>query len=128
VDATEYRGIVGSLRYLDHTCPYIAFAVGYMSRFMEAPTSKHLAAVKRVLRYVAGTIDYGCCYKRTGAEVRLLGFSDADMGGNIDTRKSTIGLMFFSACAISWQSQKQKVVSLSSYEAEYIAGVRLGGM
>jgi len=123
VDATEYRGIVGSLRYLVHTRPDIAFAVGYVSRFMEAPTTEHLAAVKRILRYVAGTIDYGCCYKRAGAEAKLLGFSDADMGGDIDTRKSTTGvLFFFGPCAVSWQSQKQKVVALSSCEAEYIAG------
>jgi len=123
VDATEYRGIVGSLRYLVHTRPDIAFAVGYVSRFMEAPTTEHLAAVKRILRYVAGTIDYGCCYKRAGAEAKLLGFSDADMGGDVDTRKSTTGvLFFFGPCAVIWQSQKQKVVALSSCEAEYIAG------
>jgi hypothetical protein len=123
VDATEYRGIVGSLRYLVHTRPDIAFAVGYVSRFMEAPTTEHLAAVKRIIRYVAGTIDYGCCYKRGSAEAKLLGFSDADMGGDVDTRKSTTGvLFFFGPCAITWQSQKQKVVALSSCEAEYIAG------
>jgi hypothetical protein len=105
VNATEYRGLVGSLRYLVHTRPDISFAVGYVSRFMEAPTTEHLAAVKKILRYVAGTIDYGCCYKRTEGEANLLGFSDADMGGDIDTRKSTTGvLFFFGPCAISWQS------------------------
>jgi hypothetical protein len=123
VNATEYRGLVGSLRYLVHTRPDISFVVGYVSRFMEAPTTEHLAAVKKILRYVAGTIDYDCSYKRAGVEARLLGFSDADMGGDIDTRKSTTGvLFFFGPCAISWQSQKQKVVALSSCEAEYIAG------
>jgi hypothetical protein len=115
VNATEYRRLVGSLRYLVHTRPDISFAVGYVSRFMEAPTTEHLAAVKKILRYVVGTIDYGCSYKRSGAEARLLGFSDAYMGGDIDTRKSTTGvLFFFGPCAISWQSQKQKVVALSS--------------
>ena len=90
---------------------------------MEAPTTEHLAAVKRILRYVAGMIDYSCCNKRAGAEAKLLGFSDADMGGDIDTRKSTTGvLFFFGPCAVSWHSQKQKVVVLSSCEAEYIAG------
>lgn len=73
VDATEYRGIVGSLRYLVHTRPDIAFAVGYVSRFMEKPTTEHLAAVKKILRYVAGTIDYGCRYKRTGEKQGCLG-------------------------------------------------------
>lgn len=123
VDATEYRGIVGSLRYLVRTRPDIAFAVGYVSRFMESPTTEHLAAVKRILRYIAGTIDYGCHYKRTTAEAQLLGYNDADMGGDVDSRKSTTGvLFFFGSCAVSWQSQKQKVVALSSCEAEYIAG------
>lgn len=90
---------------------------------MEKPTTEHLVAVKRILRYVAGTIDFGCCYKRGVADARLLGYSDADMGGDIDTRKSTTGVLFFSgSSAISWQSQKQKVVALSSNEAEYIAG------
>jgi hypothetical protein len=123
VNATEYRGLVGSLRYLMHTRPDISFVVGYVSRFMEAPTTEHLAVVKKILWYVVGTIDYGCSYKRAGAEARLLSFSDANMGGDIDTRKSTTGvLFFFGPCAISWQSQKQKVVALSSCEAEYIAG------
>jgi hypothetical protein len=89
VDVTEYRGLVGCLRYLVHTRPDIAFAVGYVSRFMERPTSEHLTAVKRILRYIAGTIDYGCYYKRGGRELKLLGYSDADMDGDVDTRKST---------------------------------------
>lgn len=122
VDATEYRSIVGSLRYLVHTRPDIGFAVGYVSRFMESPTTEHLAAVKRILRYVAGSIEYGCYYKKQGVAAKLLGYSDADMAGDIDTRKSTTGIMFFlGSCLVSWQSQKQKVVALSSCEAEYIA-------
>jgi len=122
VDATEYRGIVGSLRYLVHTRPDISYSVGYVSRFMESPTAEHLAAVKRILRYIAGTIDYGCHYKKTGAELKLLGYSDADMAGDIDTRKSTTGVLFYyGSSLVSWQSQKQKVVALSSCEAEYIA-------
>jgi hypothetical protein len=123
VDATEYRGLVGCLRCLVHTRPDIAFSVGYVSRFMERPTMEHLNAVKRILRYVTGTIDYGCCYKRGARELKLLGYSDADMGGDIDTRKSTTGVLFFlDSCAVTWQSQKHKVVALSSCEAEYIAG------
>jgi hypothetical protein len=123
VDATEYRGLVGCLRYLVHTRPDISFAVGYVSRFMEHPTVDHLNAVKRILRYIAGTLDYGCHYKHGGQELKLLGYSDADMGGDVDTRKSTTGVLFFyGSCPVTWQSQKQKVVALSSCEAEYIAG------
>jgi hypothetical protein len=64
VDATHYRRIVGSLRYLVHTRPDLAFAVGYVSRFMERPTVEHQQAIKRILRYVSGTIDYGLHYGR----------------------------------------------------------------
>jgi hypothetical protein len=99
------------------------FAVGYVSRFMECPTTDHLNAVKRVLRYIAGTINFGCHYRRGGKELRLLGYSDADMGGNVDTRKSTTRTVFYlGSSPMTSQSQKQKVVTLSSYEAEYIAG------
>jgi len=124
VDAIEYRGLVSRLRYLVHTRPNIAFVVGYVSRFMENPTTEHLNAVKRILRYIAGTIDYGCYYKHGGKELKLHGYNDADMGGDIDTRKSSTGVLFFlGSCPVTWQSQKQKVVALSSCEVEYIAGM-----
>lgn len=122
VDATDYRKIVGSLRYLVNSRPDLAFSVGYVSRFMEKPTTEHLAAVKRVLRYVAGTINRGCSYRRKKGAVHLVGFSDSDLAGDVDTRKSTTGVFFFLGDnLITWQSQKQKVVALSSCEAEYIA-------
>ena len=57
VDATLYRSIIGGLRYLVHTRPDIVFAVCYVSRFMEDPREDHWAAVKRLLRYVKGTVD-----------------------------------------------------------------------
>ncbi|KAF8697536.1 hypothetical protein HU200_035869 [Digitaria exilis] len=122
-DATEYRKIIGGLRYLVHTRPDLAFAVGFLSRFMEEPDEDHMSAVKRVLRYVAGTSSYGLHYPRMKhAEAKLIGFSDSDMAGDIDTRKSTSGVIFFlGSSPITWQSVKQKVVALSSCEAEYIA-------
>jgi hypothetical protein len=107
VDPTEYRRIVGALRYLVNTRPDLTFAVGYVSRFMERPTTEHLIAVKRVLRYVAGTKDYGCHYQRKKGEAALLGYSDSDHGADVDGRKSTTGvLFFFGSSAITWQSQK----------------------
>jgi hypothetical protein len=123
VDATAYRRIIGGLRYLIHTRPDLAFAVGYLSRFMEAPHEDHLVAVKRVLRYVAGTRTHGLYYTRKEeGRARLTGYSDADMAGDVDTRKSTTGITFFlGGNIITWQSSKQKVVALSSCEAEYIA-------
>jgi hypothetical protein len=77
--------------------------------------------MKRVLRYVAGTLHFGCHYKRK-KDPQLVGYSDSDMAGDIDTRKSTSGILFFLGDnTITWQSQKQKIVALSSCEAEYIA-------
>jgi hypothetical protein len=122
-DVTKYRSIVGSLRYLVNTRPDIAFAVGMVSRFMETPTTEHWAAVKRIVRYIAGTTEYGCTYKSYAiSELKLLGFSDSDHAGDLEKRRSTSGVLFFlNGNAITWCSQKQRLVSLSSCEAEYIA-------
>jgi hypothetical protein len=90
VDATFYRSVVGSLRYLVNIRPNIALVVGYVSRFMQEPHSDHLAAVKHTLRYVAGTCEWGLFYARgDGEEPALRGFSDSDLAGDIDGRKST---------------------------------------
>jgi hypothetical protein len=126
VDATFYRSIVVSLRYLVHTQPNIAFAVGYVSRFMEKPniafavgyvsrfmekpTTEHMAAVKHLLRYIAGTRNYGCRYVKDEDGGKLIGYSDADMAGDIDDRKSTSGMLFMiGPNPVTWQSQRQKV-------------------
>mgnify|MGYP002413840545 FL=1 len=122
VDATQYRRLVGSLRYLTHTRPDLAFSVGYVSRFMERPTSEHQQAVKRIVRYIAGTLDHGLHYPRCPGAAHFVGYSDSDHAGDIDTSKSTSGiLLFLGKCLVSWQSVKQQVVALSSCEAEYIA-------
>lgn len=123
VDATMFRSIVGSLRYLVNTRPDLAFSVGYVSRFMEEPHEDHLAAVKHILRYIAGTSNWGLWFaKKKETQAKLTGFSDSDLVGDIDTRKSTSGIIFFLVDSpITWQSTKQKVVALSSCEAEYIA-------
>ncbi|WVZ54330.1 LOW QUALITY PROTEIN: hypothetical protein U9M48_005142 [Paspalum notatum var. saurae] len=120
VDATQYRRLVGSLRYLVHTRPDLAFSVGYVSRFMQRPTTEHQQAVKRIIRYVAGTLDHGLYYPRCPGEAHLVGYDDGDHGGDIDTGKSTSGFSSSSA-SVFWQSVKQQVVALSSCEAEYIA-------
>ncbi|CAA0813438.1 Phosphoinositide phosphatase SAC6 [Striga hermonthica] len=123
VDATLYRSNVGGLRYLVHTRPDIAFTVGYVNRFMEDPREDHWAAVKRLLRYVKGTVDQGIFPKTGGGSgLRLTVFSDADMAGDIDGRKSTSSvLVFLGSASIAWQSLKQKIVALSTCEAEYVA-------
>nr|XP_034601269.1 secreted RxLR effector protein 161-like [Setaria viridis] len=123
VDATRCRSIMGGLRYLMHMRPDISFAVGYVSRFMEDPQEAHLAAIKHLLHYIVGTTELGITYPRQGGvQLELTGFSDSDMTGDIDGRCSTTGIIFFlRSCPVSWQSQKQKVVALSTCEAEYIA-------
>jgi len=138
VDATLYRSIVGGLRWLTHTRPDIAFAVGYVSCFMEDPREDHWAAVKRLLRYVQGTAEWGLVFpKRGGLQLKVFSeappetkegtpgltvFSDADMAGDIDGRRSTSGvLIFLGGAPIAWQSLKQKMVALSTCEAEYVA-------
>jgi hypothetical protein len=110
VDTTEYRRIVGSLRYLIHTRSDITYSVGIVSRFMENPTTEHLAAVKHILRYVKGTHNLGIKYNMSGSgNFQLIGFSDSDLAGDIDDRKSTTGVLFYlGSCPISWLSQKTK--------------------
>jgi hypothetical protein len=122
VDATQYRRLVGSLRYLTHTRPNLAFSVGYVSWFMQRPTTEHQRAVKRIIRYVAGTLDHVIYYPRCPGKAHLVGYSDSDHTSNIDTSKSTSEILFFfDKCLVSWQSVKQQVVALSSCEVEYIA-------
>lgn len=92
VDATMYRSLVGSLRYLVHTRPDISFAVGYVSRFMERPRVEHLAAVKHLLRYIAGTVDYGIVYsKLAGGNNKLLGYTDSDFGVTLMIGRAQVG-------------------------------------
>uniref|UniRef100_A0A8R7U4Q1 Reverse transcriptase Ty1/copia-type domain-containing protein n=1 Tax=Triticum urartu TaxID=4572 RepID=A0A8R7U4Q1_TRIUA len=121
-DATEYRSIIGCLRYLVNTRPDIALAVGVRSRYMEAPSTRHWTAVKQILRYIRGTLHYGCSYMKGSGAPSLVGFSNSDHGGDVDDRKSTSGVVFFlGGSVVTWTSQKQKVVATSSCEAEYVA-------
>ncbi|XP_039142894.1 secreted RxLR effector protein 161-like [Dioscorea cayenensis subsp. rotundata] len=81
----------------------------------------HLGAVKRILRYISGTIDYGIHYRRN-EEFKLLGYSDSDWSGSQDDRKSTTGWVFsLGSGVIAWSSKKQAITALLSTEAEYIS-------
>lgn len=87
---------------------------------MEAPTTEHFATVKKILRYLSDTLSRGLYYKRGVKNAKLVGYSDSDMAGGMDTRKSTSGgIFFFGGCPISWYLLKQQIVALSC-EAEYI--------
>lgn len=120
-DAKVFRSLVGGLIYLTHTRPDIAFSVGVVSRFMQNPTKHHFGAAKRILRYVAGTVDYGIWYAANSIFC-LQGFSDSDWTGSLEDRKSTSGSIFhIGSGAITWSSKKQATTALSSSEAEYVA-------
>lgn len=122
INPTEFKSIIRGLRYLVHTRPDIAYSVGIVSRFMERPTLLHQAAAKRILRYVKGTLDFGLTYTQDSDNEVLIGYSDSDLAGNVEDRKSTGGMVFYlNKSLITWASQKQRCVALSSCEAEFMA-------
>ena len=120
-DPKEYASIVGGLMFAACvTRPDIMCAVGQLSQFLNNPSSKHLLAVKRVLRYLQGTSSYGITYRPP--PLRLQGYSDADWAGDLDTRRSTTGyVVMLNNGAIVWQSRRQPTVALSTMESEYMA-------
>src|SRR4051812_42790624 len=90
VDTTMYRSIVGSLRYLVHTRPDLAYSVGIVSRFMENPTIEHMSVIKQILRYVKGTINLGCKYQKGKEGLVLHGYTDSGMAGDLDARSKHV--------------------------------------
>lgn len=117
-----YREAVGSLLFAARvTRPDIEYAVNYASQFLESHGRVHWEAVKRILKYLSGTRDVGIVFGRAG-NLRAVGFTDANYAGCVDTRKSRSGFVFMLGGApISWSSQRQNAVSLSTAESEYIA-------
>ncbi|XP_024195543.1 uncharacterized mitochondrial protein AtMg00810-like [Rosa chinensis] len=121
IDSTLYRSMIGSLLYLTASRPDISYSVGVCARFQANPKESHLEAVKRIIRYISGTIDCGIFYT-FDTNVEIAGYSDADWGGNLKNRKSTSGGCFFIGNnLVAWHSKKQNCISLSTAEAEYVA-------
>lgn len=118
-----YRSVVGALMYLmTGTRPDIAFAVSIASRNMENPAQGDVVAVKRILRYLKGSTDTGIVYKPQQKKNTLLCYSDADHAGDKVTGRSTTGVVcIFAEGAISWLSQRQTSVAISTTEAEAVA-------
>ena len=116
-----YTSAVGSLMY-DMVCtrPDIAHAVGDVSRYLSNPGEEHWLAVKWILRYLRGSLKVLLCF---GSDTPILeGFTNSNMAGDVDSRKSISGfLITLAGGAVSWQSRLQKCVALSTTEAEYIA-------
>ncbi|RVW19280.1 Retrovirus-related Pol polyprotein from transposon RE1 [Vitis vinifera] len=126
IDSTMYRGMIGSLLYLTASRPDIMYSVCLCARFQSCPKESHLSDVKRILRYLKGTMNIGLWYLK-GDNFELIGFSDADFAGCRVERKSTSGTCHFLGHSfVSWHSKKQNSVALSTVEAEYIAANGFG--
>ncbi|XP_066382884.1 uncharacterized mitochondrial protein AtMg00810-like [Miscanthus floridulus] len=120
-DPATYWSLAGSLQYLTLTRPDLAYAVQQVCLFMHDPREAHLALIKRILRYMKGTLSAGL-HIGTGPVDKLIAYSDADWAGCPDSRRSTSGFcIFLGDSLVSWSSKWQTTVSRSSAEAEYRA-------
>ncbi|GJX43794.1 hypothetical protein Tco_0260470 [Tanacetum coccineum] len=121
VDQTDYQSKIGSLIYLTSSRPDIVQSVCYCARYQAIPTEKLLKEVKRIFRYLRGTINMGLWYPKD-SDFELTAFSNADHAGCLDTRKSTFGgIQFLGDKLVSWMSNKRDCTAMSSAKAEYVA-------
>ncbi|KAM1792893.1 hypothetical protein ACFX12_036703 [Malus domestica] len=120
-NVSYYQRLVGKLIYLTITRPDITYAVGIVSQFMHSPTVDHLNIVKRILRYLKGSIGRGILMQNNQS-TSISGYTDADWAGNAIDRRSTTGYCtFVGGNIVTWKSKKQQVIARSSAEAEYRA-------
>ena len=125
----EYQRNIGALMYLSFTRPDLAHSVNQCSRFMSNPGPSHMVAARRILRYLAGTMEMGITYvaQPKSRENVLWGFADADHAGDPDTRRSVTGyVLMMCGGAVAWSSTRQAVTALSSSEAEFYAASGAG--
>ncbi|XP_039045236.1 secreted RxLR effector protein 161-like [Hibiscus syriacus] len=116
---TQFQSIVGALQYVVITRPDITFAVNRVCQLMQAPLDTHFQAVKRILRYLQRTIDFGMSFLAS-SRFSLIGFADASWGADVDDRRSTFGFfIYFGGNLVSWSSRKQQIMARSTVEVEY---------
>ncbi|GJR58134.1 retrovirus-related pol polyprotein from transposon TNT 1-94 [Tanacetum coccineum] len=121
VDNTKYRGMIGSLLYLTPSRLDIMFSVCLCARFQEDPKISHLEAVKRIFRYVKGTMHLGLWYPN-GSGIETIVYGDSNHAGDYVDRKSTSGICTFMGCCLtSWFSKKQTALAISTTKAEYVS-------
>ncbi|XP_059670893.1 secreted RxLR effector protein 161-like [Cornus florida] len=120
VDHFLYRSIIGSLLYLAATRPDISFSVGVYARYQADLREQRILVVKRIIPFVNSTLNYRLRYS-SESNSEIAGYTNANLAGNKDDRKSTSGGCFYvSTNLVSWYSKKQNCISLSFCEAEYI--------
>ena len=121
VDSSLYRSMIGSLLYLTASRPDISYSVGVCARYQANPKESHMIALKRIIKYVKTTANFGVWYNKDTNDV-LTRYSEADWAKNADDRKSTSGGCFYVGNnLVSWMSKKQNSISLSAVEVKYIA-------
>ena len=121
VDTSLYRSMIGSLLYLIASRPNISYSVGVCTRYQANPKESHMIALKRIIKYVKTTADFGVWYSKDTNDV-LARYSNADWARNADDGNSTSGGCFYVGNnLVSWMSKKQNFISLSTVKAEYIA-------
>nr|GEY68185.1 hypothetical protein [Tanacetum cinerariifolium] len=121
IDQTDYHSKIGLLMHLTSSRPDIMQEVSFCKRYQSRPIEKHLKEVKRIFRYLRGTVNMGLWYLKDSS-FKLKAFSYAYHAGCIDTRKSTSGgIQFLGDKLVSWMSKKQNCTAMSSAETEYIA-------
>lgn len=120
--SVPYASVVGSMMYAQVcTRPDLAFVTGMLGSYQSNPGLDHWKAAKKALRYLQGTKGLMLTYKRSD-NLEVVGYSDADFAGCVDTKKSTLGYIFTLAeGAISWKSSKQSVTASSTMQAEFVA-------
>ncbi|KAL5580971.1 hypothetical protein UlMin_013413 [Ulmus minor] len=123
MERVPYSSAVGSVMFsMVSSRPDLSYAISILSRFMSDPKKEHWEAMKWLIRYIKGSTNLGLIYKKDGNRIWLDGYTDSDYAGDRDRRRSKTSYFFtIIGCCVSWKSQLQPIVALSTTEAEYIA-------